>query len=136
MECSKDNVRNGFYQFVKPGCDYKPIVHVMEIGGQRVVSFINKDFPTPLKDIPAEARFVQSPIVSNLDVSPEEIVGREAELTAYLLETLSEDKNLRTTRGDTQLCVSRLASNGKRLYFILNVALESIEDTPGETEYE
>ena len=71
MEYSKDEVRNGFYKFVKPGCEtHKPIVHVMEINGQRVVSFINKDFPTPLRDIPSEARFVQSPIKSNFDIPP------------------------------------------------------------------
>ena len=51
MEYSKDDVPNGFYSFQKPGCEnHKPIVHVMEIGGQRVVSFINKDYPIPLKD--------------------------------------------------------------------------------------
>lgn len=133
MEYTKDDVPNGFYSLQKPGNDFKPVVHVMEIGGRRVVSFINKDYPTPLKEIPPEVKLVQSPIVSNFDMPPEEIVGREQELAAYLLEYLQEDSNLQTTRGEGQLCVSRLGSNGKRFYFILNIALEAIEEpTNGE----
>ncbi len=130
MEWTKDTVPNGFYRFEKPGCNgHRPVVHVMEIGGKRVVSFINRDYPLPLKEIPPEIKFAQSPISSNFDVPPEEIQGREEELAAYLLEYLQEDPNLRTTRGDKTLCVSRLGTNGKRHYFLLNITLDAIEST-------
>lgn len=107
--------------------EYTPLV--MEIGGKRVVSFINRDYPLPLKEIPPEIKFAQSPISSNFDITPEEIQGREEELAAYLLEYLQEDPNLRTTRGDKTLCVSRLGTNGKRHYFLLNITLDAIEST-------
>jgi len=103
----------------------------MEVGGRRVVSFINRDYPTPLKEIPNDIHFSQASIDNNLDVPPEEITGREQELMAYLLEYLSEDPNLRVTRGDTALCISRLGNGGKRFFFTLNPVLDAIE-TPDE----
>ena len=126
MNYDKDNVPNGFYTWEKPGSSYRPIVHVMEVGGRRVVSFINRDYPTPLKEVPGEIGFSQAPINSNFDIPPEEITGREQELITYLLELLSEDPNLLTTRSDTTLCISRLG-NGKRFYFNLQVTLDAIE---------
>jgi len=134
MQHNKETVPNGYYTWNKPGVDgHKPIVHVMEVAGQRVVSFINRDFPTPLKDVPAEIAFTQSPINSNFDVPPEEIKGREEELMAYLLESLCDDPNLRVSRDDKSLCISRLNANGmKRFFFTLKPSLDAVETIEAE----
>lgn len=129
MKYDKNTVPNGFYTLEKPGTDYnKSIVHVMEVAGRRVVSFINRDYPISLKNIPVDVVFSQGPITSNFNISPEEITGREEELMAYLLESLCEDPNLQVSRNDTSLCISRLGNGGKRFYFILSTTLDSIEE--------
>jgi hypothetical protein len=121
MEYTKDDVPVGYYRY-----NDGQLVHVMERLGKRVVSFINKDMPIPVSSLPDTAIFTKSPIDSNLEISPEEIQGREEELTAYLLEELTGNLQLTTTRGDKSLCISR-QDGKKRFYFLLDIKLDSIE---------
>ncbi len=124
MEYTADEVPFGYYRYYKNN-DAGPIVHVLERSGKKVVSFINKSLPVLVKDLPKDARFVKSSIDPSLEVSPEEIQGREQELCAYVMEVLS-DNALVVTRVENQLCVSRKEGQ-RKFYFNLDIQLESIE---------
>lgn len=129
MEYTPDNVPNGYYLYkLKDNDSYCPVVRVMERDNRRVVSFINREYPIPLKDIPETSRFHKSEAYeSNLGLTPEEVQGREEEMTAYLLESLVLDINL-FARGKTQLCVSRKEGD-KQYSFILDVKLDTVGES-------
>lgn len=119
-----DNVPNGYFNYQNNG--HSAIVRVMEIAGKRMVSFMNKDLPVLLRNMPEEAKFAVSPVEEGFKLSPEEIKGRQEELAAYLLEELENNPNLLITRGDGKLYISR-ADGDKRYHFVLNIGLNMVE---------
>lgn len=124
MKYDKDNVPNGYYKLENPAITEPVIVRVMDIAGKRVVSFINRDNPTPLNEIAANVKFSKS-TKADLGLTPEERVGREQEMVAYLLELLSEDRNLQVTRTDKGLYVSRMDKN-KRYFFNFSAVMDAV----------
>jgi len=126
MKYDKDNVPNGYYKLETPGNSEPPIVRVMDIAGKRVVSFINRDDPTPLNTIAANVKFSKSTKTEH-GLTPEECAGREQEMAAYLLEALCEDRNLQITRHTEGLYISRLDKN-KRFFFNFKVVMDAVGD--------
>lgn len=131
-EYTAEEVPFGYYRYCK-NTDKGPIVHVLDRNGRKMVSFINKDLPIPINNVPSDVKFVRSKPDLNLEISPEEIEGREQELCAYLMEVLNENA-LNVTRGDKQLCVSR-QDGTKRFFFNVDIQLDSIEINDEEEGY-
>lgn len=133
MEYTADEVPCGYYRYCKGDSNTGPIVRVLERMGHKMVSFINKDLPVNIKAVPSDMKFVRSKADVNLEISPEEIQGREEELSAYLMEVMNENA-LNVTRSDKQLCISR--KDGKKLfYFNINIELDCIEINDEEEGY-
>lgn len=124
MKYDKDNVPLGYYKLETPESNDHPIVRVMDIAGKRVVSFINLNDPTPLNAIAANVKFVKSP-KNELGITPEESVGREQEMAAYLFELLQDDCNLRVMRHSEGLYISRL-DNNKRFFFNFKPIMDAV----------
>lgn len=122
MKYDKNNVPNGYYRLDNAGKE--SIVRVMDIAGKRVVSFINMDNPVPLNEIAPDVKFTKS-TKAELGLTPEERTGREQEMLAYLLESLTEDRNLQVTRSDKGLYISRMDKN-KRYFFNFSAVMDAV----------
>ena len=115
-------VPNGFFKYSKGG----QVVRVFQRNGIQLVSFIDRDYPVNIKDIPGDAVFTASAPHPEFGITPEEIEGREQELSALLVEEFGTNAILNLTR-ENKLCVSR-EENGKRFHFVLNVKMEAVEE--------